>query len=65
MWNVRVPFEKISHMIDEMRNGKCQTDFQEIVCHMIFDINMDGKYTHNARLITGGHKNDPPESIKY
>ena len=32
---------------------------------MIFDINMDGWFTHKARYVAGGHTTDPPSSITY
>ena len=39
--------------------------YQEIHCHMIFDINMDGRFTRKARYVSGGHTTDPPSSITY
>ena len=65
MANVRVDFEKSSHVVDKMRNGKFLPGFQEIGCNVIFDINMDGKFTRKSRLVTGGHTTEPPTSIKY
>ena len=32
---------------------------------MIFDINMDVKFTRNARFVEGLHRTDPPLSITY
>ena len=32
---------------------------------MIFDINMDVKFTRKALYIAGGHTTDPPYSITY
>ena len=32
---------------------------------MIFDIIMDGTYTHKARFVAGVHRNDPTSSITY
>ena len=32
---------------------------------MIFDINMDGKFTKNSRLVANGHTTAPPSSIIY
>ena len=65
MANVRVDFEKSSHVVDKMRNGKFLPGFQEIGCNVIFDINMDGKFTRKSRLVTGGHTTEPPEFITY
>jgi hypothetical protein len=37
--------------------------FQEIKCHMIFEIKMD--LTRKARFVAGGHMTEPPASITY
>lgn len=37
--------------------------FQEIKCHMIFDVKMD--LTRKARFVAGGHMTEPPASITY
>ena len=37
--------------------------FQEITCHMIFDVKMD--LTRKARFVAGGHWTEPPASITY
>ena len=37
--------------------------FQEITCHMIFDVKMD--LTRKARFVAGGHLTEPPTSITY
>ncbi len=37
--------------------------FQEIACHMIFDVKMD--LTRKARFVAGGHLTDNPASITY
>jgi hypothetical protein len=37
--------------------------FQEIRCHVIFDVPMD--FTHKARFNAGGHTTDTPLSITY
>ena len=37
--------------------------FQEISCHMIFDVKMD--LTRKARFVAGGHLTEPPASITY
>ena len=48
-----------------MRDGKVLTRYQDIICHMIFYIKMDVKFTRNAHFVAGGHTNDLPESITY
>ena len=37
--------------------------FQEICCHVIFDVKMD--FTCKARFVAGGHTTDTPASITY
>lgn len=39
--------------------------YQEITCHMIFDIKLDGDFTRKARFVAGGHTTDPPASTTY
>ena len=65
MANVRIAFEKGAHTVEEMRDGKVLPGYQEIGCHMIFDIKMDGNFTRKARFVAGGHTTDPPASITY
>jgi Reverse transcriptase (RNA-dependent DNA polymerase) len=37
--------------------------YQEIRCHVIFDVKMD--FTRKARFVAGGHTTDTPSSITY
>ena len=37
--------------------------FQDIGCHLIFDVNMD--FTRKARFLAGGHTTEAPSSIRY
>jgi hypothetical protein len=37
--------------------------FQEIGCHIVFDIKMD--FTRKARFCTGGHTTDTPMAMMY
>lgn len=66
MKNVRVAFDVRDDIsIEEARSGKKLVGYQEIGCHMIFDIKMDGLFTRKARLVAGGHTTDPPAAITY
>ena len=65
MDNVRIAFEKIYHTLEEMRDGNVLTRYQDIICHMIFDIKIDGNFTSKYRFVAGGHTTDPPASITY
>ena len=39
------------------------TAFQEIKCHLIFDVKMD--FTRKARFVAGGHTTDTPTSLTF
>jgi Reverse transcriptase (RNA-dependent DNA polymerase). len=65
MSKVKVAFEKLDISVDEMRKGQAKPGYQEIKCHMIFDIKMDGSFTRKARLVTGGHTTETPTSLTY
>ena len=66
MTNIRIAFEKLDGVTpDEMRKGKIKPGYEHINVHMIFDINMDGKFTKNAILVADGHTIAPPSSITY
>ena len=49
--------------LDEAKSGKALPGYQEIKCHLIFDIKMD--FTRKARFVAGGHMTDPPASMTY
>ena len=50
---------------EQARTGKESTiiGFQEIRCHVIFDVKLD--FTRKSRFVAGGHKTDTPGSITY
>ena len=50
---------------EQARAGKVQDmiGFQEIKCHVIFDVKMD--FTRKARFVAGGHLTEAPGSITY
>ena len=54
-----------SNTPQEVREGKVPelTGFQEIGCHIIFDIKMD--FTRKARFVAGGHTTEAPSSLTY
>jgi hypothetical protein len=59
MKNVRPAFEQWDEgTIDDARTGKRLVGYQEISCHMIFDIKMD--FTRKARYVAGGNMTEPP-----
>jgi Reverse transcriptase (RNA-dependent DNA polymerase) len=51
-------------MPEQIWNGKSlYVGFQEISCHIIFDVKMD--LTRKARFVAGGHVTETPTSITY
>ena len=48
---------------DFWRKEPLMIGFQEIRCHVIFDVKMD--FTRKARFVAGGHTTDTPASITY
>ena len=50
---------------DEVRRGEVPelTGFQEIKCHVIFDVKMD--FTRKARYVAGGHMTEAPVALCY
>jgi hypothetical protein len=64
MKNVRPAFERWDKgTIDDARGGKKLVGYQEILCHMIFDVKMD--FTRKARYVAGGHMTEPPAEATY
>ena len=51
------PEEARANKVDQLRG------FQEIKCHIIFDVKMD--FTRKARFVAGGHTTEPPNSLTY
>ena len=66
MTKVKVAWKRHEgHTPDDVRAGKA-TDligFQEIGCHMVFDVKMD--FTRKARFVAGGHTTETPSNITY
>ena len=65
IWLMWVLPLKVAHMVEEMSYGKVLPVYQDIGCHMIFNINMDGNFTRKSRFVSGGHTTDPLASITY
>ena len=67
MDKVNVAFEFCENWTPEqVRRGIARGDFvgfQEIKCHMIFDVKMD--LTRKARMVAGGHTTETPASLTY
>jgi hypothetical protein len=65
MEKVKVAFEFCEDWIPEqIHQGLARKDFvgyQEITCHMVFDVKMD--LTRKARFVAGGHMTEIPASL--
>ena len=59
MKNVRPAFEKFEGDVDNL------VGYQEIKCHMIFDIKLGENFRRKSRLVGGGHTTSTPASLTY
>ena len=60
MKNVRPAFEVFEGGVQQLPSG-----FQEIKCHMIFDVKIGENFCRKARLVAGGHTTDAPATLTY
>ena len=60
MKNVRPAFEEWEKGVGSIPPG-----FQEIKCHLIFDVKMGENFRRKARFVAGGHTTDTPASATY
>ena len=58
MKNVRPAFEVWEKSKDDIPPG-----YQQIKCHMIFDVKMGENFRRKARFVAGGHMTEVPESL--
>ena len=60
MKNVRPALEVFEGGVEQIPSG-----FQEIICHMIFDIKIGESFRRKAQLVVGGHTTEAPATITY
>jgi hypothetical protein len=64
---INIAFKFCEHLtLEQIRHGNARGDFvgfQEIKCHMVFDVKMD--LTRKARLVAGRHTTETPASLTY
>ena len=60
MKNVRPAFEEWEGTVDEIDNA-----YQEIKCHLIFDIKIGENFRRKARFFAGGHTTVTPACMTY
>ena len=57
--NVRPEFEEFEGKIEDL------VGYQEIKCHIIWDVKLGENFRRKARLVAGGHVTETPSSITY
>ena len=60
MKNMRPAFEVFEGGVEQLPSG-----FQEIKCHMIFDVKIGANFHRKARLVVGGHTTEAPATLTY
>ena len=60
MKNVRIAFEEFEQGVSKIPPG-----YQEVKCHMIFDIKMGENFRRKARMVAGGHQTETPAALTY
>ena len=60
MKNVRLAFEVWEKDISHIPPG-----YQQIKCHMVFDVKMGENFRSKARFVVGGHATETPSTLTY
>ena len=60
MKNVRPAFEAFGGGVEQLPSR-----FQEIKCHMIFEVKIGENFRRKARLVAGGHTTEAPATLTY
>ena len=60
MKNMRPAFEVFKGGTDQLPGG-----YQEIKCHMIFDVKIGENFRRKAWLVAGGHTTETPAMLTY
>ena len=60
MKNVRVAFEIYDGNVEDLSSG-----YQEVSCHIIFNVNMGDNFHRKSLMVAGGHKTTTPSSLTY
>ena len=59
MLNVRIAFKTLSDD-DQVPPG-----YQQMKCHMIFDVKLEQRFRKKARMVAGGHTVECPPHMTY
>ena len=57
---MRISFELYYGSVEDLSPG-----YQEVSCHVIFDVNMEENFRRKARILSGGHKTTTPYYLTY
>ena len=49
----------------EKPEGDIPPGYQDIKCHLMFEINMGENFLRKARFVAGGHMMDTPSTLTY
>ena len=60
MKNVRPAFEVWEKNVSQIPPG-----YQQIKCHMVFDVKMGENFCRKARFVAGGHMTETPSTLTY
>ena len=60
MRNVRPAFEAIEGKKEDLPRG-----YQQIKCHVVWDVKLGENFWRKARLVAGGHTTDTPSTLTY
>ena len=60
MKNERIDFELYEGTVEDLPPG-----YQEVSCHIIFDVNMGDNFHCKFLMVAGGHKTTTPSSLTY
>ena len=60
MKNVRIAFEEWKGNPSELPPG-----YQQIKCHIVFDVKMGENFRRKARMVAGGHVTETPATLTY
>lgn len=68
LWQDAIELEiKNSHIAFQLFEGdvKNLVGYQQVRCHLIFDIKLSENFRRKARLVAGGHTTSTPSSVTY
>ena len=60
MKNGRISFEIYEGNMEDLPPG-----YQEVSCHIIFDVNMGENFRRKAQIVAGGNNTTTPSSLTY